>query len=131
LTRFLKYIGTLAVFLMSLAAFLPWVFIESKQITVTGMDASGTNFGRPAYFHLLLALIFLFCTFIQRVGAKRLNLMVTAINIGWAIRNYFMISACSGGECPVKKIGLWLMVISSILMLISALFPDLEIKERT
>lgn len=106
---------------------MPWVLIESRNIIVTGVDAGATNFGKPAYFHFVMAFLFLVCTLVQRVGAKRLNLLVTALNIGWAIRNYFMISACSGGECPVKKAGLFLVLLASVIMLVSALFPDMKV----
>jgi len=50
--------------------------------------------------------MYLLFTFIPRVWAKRWNLLIVALNISWAARNYFIISACSGGECPEKKSGI-------------------------
>jgi hypothetical protein len=32
-----------------------------------------------------------------------------------------------GGDCPEKKTGMYLMLLSSLLMLVSALFPDMQI----
>jgi hypothetical protein len=52
------------------------------------------------------------------------------LNIAWAIRNYFIISMCREGECPEKQIGLWLVLLASILILIAALFPDIKLKEE-
>ena len=49
------------------------------------------------------------------------------MNFAWAIRNYFVISACQGGECPEKHTGLCLMLAASLLMLISSLFPDIAL----
>ena len=128
--RYMKWIGLLAAALLIVSCFIPWVFIESRIITVTGVDSTGTNFGKPGYFHLLLTAIFLICTFIQRTGAKRTNLLITALNLGWAIRNYFIISACQGGDCPVKKTGIYMMLLASVLMMVSALFPDIKLKEE-
>ena len=125
--RYMKWIGVAAAMLLFFSCFTPWVFIESKNITVSGVDATGTNFGKPGYFHLLMTAFFLVFTFIPRIWAKRINLFVTAINIGWVVRNYFMISACQGGECPEKKIGIYMIVLSSILMLVSAMFPDMKL----
>lgn len=125
--RLLKYIGLAAAVLLVIACFMPWVLIESRNITVSGVDAGGTRFGKPGYFHFVLTGIFIVCTLVQRVGVKRLNLLVTALNIGWAIRNYFIISACSGGECPEKKAGLFLVMFTSIVMLLSSLFPDMKL----
>jgi hypothetical protein len=125
--RYMKWIGLAAAALLMVSCFTPWVFIESKNIIISGVDSTGTNFGKPGYFHFVLAVVFLLCTFIQRVWAKRLNLLITALNIGWAIRNYFVLAACSGGECPVRKSGIWLMMLASLLMLVSALFPDMKV----
>ncbi len=125
--RYMKWIGLMAAALLVISCFTPWVFIESKNITVSGVDATGTNFGKPGYFHLLLAAFFLICTFVPRVWAKRLNLLITALNLGWAIRNIFILAACSGGECPIRKLGIWMMLLASVLMLVSALFPDMKV----
>ncbi len=124
--RYLKWIGLAAAVALIASCFIPWVFIESRNITVTGMDSTGTNFGKPGYFHLLLTALFLVFTLLQKIWAKRTNLLITALNLGWAIRNYFMISACLGGDCPLKKTGIFLMVFSSILMMVSALLPDMR-----
>jgi len=124
--RYMKWIGPAAAVLLIVSCFSPWVFIESRNITVSGINAMGTNFGKPGYFNLLMTAFFLICTFIQRIGAKRTNLFITALNLGWAIRNYFMITACQGGDCPTKKTGIYLMMLASILMMISALFPDMK-----
>lgn len=123
----MKWIGLAAAAVLVLSCFTPWVFIESRNITVSGVDATGTNFGKPGYFHFLLTGLFLGCTFVQRVWAKRLNLLITGLNIGWALKNFFGIAACSGGECPVRKMGIWLMLLASVLMLLSALFPDMKV----
>jgi hypothetical protein len=37
---------------------------------------------------------------------------------------------CRQGECPEKQIGLWLVMFASVLMLIAALFPDVQLKEE-
>jgi hypothetical protein len=126
----MKWIGLAAAVLMIISCFTPWVFIESKNITVSGVDATGTNFGKPGYFHFLLAGLFFICTLVPRVWAKRLNLLFTALNLGWAIRNLFILAACSGGECPERKPGIWLMLLASLLMLASALFPDMKVQEE-
>jgi hypothetical protein len=128
--RYMKWIGTTAAVLLIVSCFIPWVFIESRNITVSGIDATGTRFGKPGYFHFFMIAIFLLFSFIQKVGAKRANLLITALNLGWAIRNYFIISACQGGDCPEKKTGIYLMLAASILMMVSALFPDMKLPEE-
>jgi hypothetical protein len=127
MTRTIKWLGIAAAVLLAVAAFLPWVIIESQHLTITGLDTPGTNFGKPALFHFAMLFFFLLFTFIPAVWAKRFNLLVTALNLGWAIRNFFLLTACEGGECPVKKIGLYFSIAASVVMLISALFPDTKL----
>ena len=128
--RYMKWIGLAAAVLLVVCCFTPWVIIESKHITVSGIDATGTNYGKPGYFHFVLVVVFLVCNFVPRVWAKRLNLLVVALNLGWAMKNFFMLAACSGGECPQRQTGLWLALLASVLMLVAALFPDMELPEK-
>ena len=121
-----KWLGIFAAAVLVAASWLPWAFIESRSITITGMDATGTNFGSPAYFHLIMAVLFIPLTLMPKLWAKRLNLFVVAINSAWMLRNFLVLSICRGGDCPQRKIGIYLMAISSIIMLVSALFPDME-----
>jgi hypothetical protein len=128
--RYMKWIGLAAAVLLTVSCFTPWIFIESKNIIISGVDATGTNYGKPGYFHFVLAAVFLLCTFMPRVWAKRLNLMVTALNLGWCLRNFFILATCSGGECPIRQTGIWLALVASVLMLVSALFPDMRVPEK-
>jgi hypothetical protein len=128
--RYMKWFGLAAAVLLTISCFTPWVIIESRHITVSGVDASGTNYGKPGYFHFVLVFMFLVCTVVPKVGFKRLNLFVTALNLGWAIRNFFVLSTCSGGECPARQMGLWLALMASVIMLVSALFPDMKIPAK-
>lgn len=129
--RYMKWIGLAAVILLIVSCFLPWVIIASKNIVVSGVDSTGTNFGKPGYTHFVLSFFFVIFHFVPRLWAKRVNLLIVALNIAWAIRNYFIISMCREGECPEKQTGLWLVLLASVLMLIAALFPDIRLKEET
>jgi hypothetical protein len=126
----MKWVGLFAVILLIVSCFLPWVIIPSKNIVVSGVESTGTNFGKPGYTHFVLSFFFIIFHFIPKLWAKRSNLLVVALNIAWAIRNYFIISMCREGDCPEKQIGLWLVLLASILMLIAALFPDIKLKEE-
>ena len=126
----MKWVGLFAVILLIVSCFLPWVIIPSKNIVVSGIDSTGTNFGKPGYTHFVMSFFFIIFHFIPRLWAKRSNLLVVALNIAWAIRNYFIISMCREGDCPEKQMGLWLVLLASILILIAALFPDIKLKEE-
>ncbi|SRR5258705_3285621 len=128
--RFMKWMGITAAVLLIAACFMTWVVIPSKNIVITGIDTDGTNFGKPGYLHFITASFFLAFTLVPRVWAKRSNLVVTALNMAWAIRNYFLITVCRGGDCPEKHIAIYMIVLASLLMLVSAMFPDVRLTGR-
>lgn len=125
--RWMKWAGLAAAIVLIVSCFSTWVTIPSKSIVISGVDATGTSFGKPGYFNLLMTLFFIVCTLLPKIWAKRINLLFTGMNLAWAIRNYFVISACQGGECPEKHAGLFLVLVASLLMLASSLFPDIEL----
>ena len=130
MTRILKYLGIAAALSLLLAGFLPWVHIASKDLTITGINTEGTNFGKPAWFHFVFLFFFLVLTIIPKLWAKRANLVIIVFNLAWAIRNFLVISRCEAGDCPEKEIGIYLVLFCSLIMAISSLFPDMKLKEE-
>jgi hypothetical protein len=128
--RYIKWIGLAAALLLIISCFTPWVIVLSKNITISGIDGGGSNFGKPGYFNLLMAVFFIIFHFIPRVWAKRANLVVVALNTAWAVRNFFVLSFCRGGECPEKQTGLYLMLFASLLILVAGLFPDMKLPKK-
>lgn len=128
--RWMKWIGILSAIVLVVSCFTPWVVIPSRQITISGVNATGTNFGKPGYFHFVMAAIYVVFTLIPKVWSQRSNLLICAFNLAWAIRNLIIIPVCQMGECPEKKQGLYLVLFASILMLIASLFPDIKLKQK-
>ncbi|MEO5998963.1 MAG: hypothetical protein ABIN89_19490 [Chitinophagaceae bacterium] len=124
-----KWIGIVGVVLLFTAAYQPWITVLSKNITITGMNTSGTNFGRPALMNLIVSGIAGILFLYSSVMAKRANLFFCAFNLAWSIRNYIIVSTCRAGECPEKRFGLYLLMISAIVIILASLFPDVKIKD--
>ena len=125
----MKWAGLAAAIALILSCFFIWIIIPSKGIVVTGIDSTGTNFGKPGYLTLIFASIFLVLHLTPRIWAKRTNVIIAAFNLAWAIRNFYLMSICPGGDCPDRQIALFVMLGSSILLLIASLFPDIKLKE--
>jgi hypothetical protein len=128
--RWMKWIGIAAAIVLCISCFQPWVVIESKQLTLTGMDTTGTNYGKPGILFIIFSFIFLVFSLIPSIWSKRANMVVAVLNLAWGIRNYFLISTCSGGECPQKKLALYLVFACSIIMLLGSLFPDMQVQAK-
>lgn len=128
--QIMKILSIAAAIGLITACFFPWVEIENKHIIVTGFNAAAIDFGKPGLFHVLFAGIFILFLLLHKIWSLRTAFFISAFNIAWAIRNFVAISACSGGECPVKFASLYIVLISSALMLVLALFVEKKIEEQ-
>lgn len=128
--RGMTLVGLLAVVLLVISCWMPWVVVPSRDIVVSGISAPGTNYGRPGYVHLVLAAFFLVFMLLGKIWSSRVNVFIAALNTAWAIRNFIVLTTCYGGECPLKKWGLFLMLAGSALLLVAALFPGLRLKQE-
>lgn len=120
-----KYIGITAVILLIISAYLPWVYIDFGSLheaTLTGMDTGKTTYGKPALLGIIFAVLFFITVFIPKVWAKRTGIFFAVVVIAWNIKNFYLFH-CEMGYCPEKKIGLYLTVLSSMAIMISALLP--------
>jgi hypothetical protein len=127
--QIIKWLGVAAAVALIVFCFFPWVVIERKDIIVSGVESTGTTFGKPGYFHFFFAGFYILLVWINRLWSKRVNIFLSAFNLAWAFRNFAIISACSGGECPEKQAGLYMILISSLVMLLSVLFSGASEKK--
>jgi hypothetical protein len=120
--RTIKWLALAAGAILILSCFFPWVLIESKNIIVSGVSSEGTSFGKPGYLHIFFTILFFIFLSFNRVWGYRTNLIIAAFNMGWALRNFILIPACEGGECPQKQLALYITVLSSLVLLITSFF---------
>jgi hypothetical protein len=124
----MKWVGILAAIVVIVSCFFPWVIIESKEIIISGIDASGTNYGKPGYFNLLLSSIFLILAVLPKMWARRTNLFIATLNLAWSFRNFILLARCEGGECPSRQPALTVLLVASFIMLIALVFTPLPTK---
>jgi hypothetical protein len=125
--KYSQSIGLVAVLLLITTCFFPWSFIVSQQITVTGMHAEGTTYGKPGLLNIFFSIIMLLLFSLPKIWAKRTNVLIAALNFAWSVRNYILLSTCMMGECPEKKIALILSLILSGIILLMALLPKVAV----
>lgn len=128
--RYSNYIGITASIFLIICCFLPWVYIEPINATITGMRAEQTSYGRPGILHIVFSVLSIVFFLVPAVWAKRTNLFMVAFNLAWAIRNFLLITRCELGECPEKKFGIYALVVASIVMLIMAMLPKVKIEGK-
>jgi len=122
-----QWIGIAAAILLIVSCFLPWTFHPDLGKNFTGFFSANNDYGKPGKLFVGFATLAIVFYYLTKIWAKRWNLLVTALTMAWAIRCFILFSGCYKAICPEKKIGLWLMIIASGLMLLMAIFPDTKL----
>ncbi len=123
-------IGIVATLALMAMCFLPWTYIASRELTITGFHTTGTSFGRPGVLSVTMAVIMLVMFLVPAIWAKRTNLFVAALNLAWSFRNYLLVSSCLMGECPEKKPALYALVALAVVIQIMTLLPRLDVSKK-
>ena len=128
--KYSDYIGAAAAIALIIFCFMPWVYIESIQSTISGLNGGATNFGRPGALHIFLCIFSIILFLLPKIWAKRTNLFAVALNFAWSIRNFLLLTQCQMGECPDKRLGIYAVILFSFLMLLMSLLPKLSVEDR-
>ncbi|MGZ5135334.1 MAG: hypothetical protein ACXWCG_09295 [Flavitalea sp.] len=128
--KYSQWTGIFAIIILVVSCFLPWTYHPDLDKTFTGFFSENNVYGKPGKALIFFSLLALLCFSLHRVWAKRFNFFICAVLVAYAGRNFIIFSACYGGVCPEKKIGLWLMIISATLSLIMAVIPDIKLNNK-
>ena len=129
LEKYSKAIAVLASALLILACFLPWAYYPDLDKVFTGFFSEKNIYGRPGKWLTAMAVMSLLCHLLPQVFFKRANLLLMALNLAYAVKSYIIFAACYHGYCPEKKIGIYLMLFASILLMVSAVLPSGKVKK--
>ena len=126
-----KWVGVLACLLLIVACFLPWTHYPVIDEPFTGFYVrkfpNGNYYGRPGYFLCVFALVIAFFTWLPKLWAKRTNLFLSAFLLAYVVRIYYLFTgSLFKGEVEVL-FGLYLVLISAILIMLSSIFPDMKV----
>ena len=122
-------IGIATAIVIIITCFLPWVYIEAIDVTITGVSAKHTSYGWPGLFNIIFSSLSILFSIIPAIWAKRTNLFIATFNFAWTLRNFLILSKCEMGECPVKRFGLYALMILSVVLMIMTLVPDVKIAD--
>jgi len=128
--KYLHWLGIAACITLIISCFLPWVHYADINQTFTGFYSFKNEYGKPGKFLLATALLILVFTLLPKLWAKRANLFIAAITVAYAVKSYILFSSCYNNYCPEKLSGLYLMLFSTVVMMIAVVFPKLEIVKK-
>ena len=115
--------------LVIIVCYMPWSIVLEHNIVISGMDAKGTDFGRPGLMNIILSIVMIVFFSLPKVWAKRTNLFITTISFAWSIRNYLLVTSCYYGECPQRQPALYAFVLFSFIAMLMSFFPQVKIEE--
>ncbi len=128
--KYLQKLGLIACIGLAISCFMPWAYYADIQQSFTGFYSFQNQYGKPGKLLLLIAVVAFVFMQLPRVWAKRSNLFVCALGVGYAIKSYILFTSCYNTYCPQKLPGIYLMMVAIILMQIAAVFPDLKIPNK-
>jgi hypothetical protein len=128
--KYLQRTGLIACIMLVVACFMPWTYHEDLKQTFTGFYSHENYYGKPGVFLTIVAIAAFAFMYIPKVWAKRTNLFLCAIAVGYAIKSFILFTSCYKAYCPEKKLGIYLVLVCTIVMLVSAALPDLKIKKK-
>ena len=129
--KYSQWIGVAASLLLIAACFMPWAYYPDLQKNFTGFFSEKNMYGRPGKVLVFLAVLALFLFLIPRIWAKRTNMLLGAVILSFSIKSYILFVSCYKGICPDKEAGIFLILIAPAIMLLSAILPDIKLKEKT
>jgi hypothetical protein len=129
--KYSKWIGLVAAVLVIVSCYMVWIDVPSVSLEIGGMHSSGKqNYGRPGLLNLIMAVMAILFFLLPYIFAKRANIFIGAFNIAWSMRNFILLSKCYGGDCPIRKTGLYLLMGASLVLMVMTFLPDLEIGQN-
>jgi hypothetical protein len=123
-SRYSKWMALLAFITLMVACFLPWTYHADLGKAFTGFFSEKNSYGKPAKFLLLLGGLTTIISFIPILWLKRASLFFAGVNLAYAIKTFLMYGSCYRGYCPEKQYGLYLMLLSVGILMLTTMFPE-------
>ncbi|HEY5369465.1 MAG TPA: hypothetical protein VIJ75_10760 [Hanamia sp.] len=129
--KYYKQIGLVACILLVISSFLPWAFYPDLNKSFTGFFSEEDIYGKPGKVFIFFAVVSAILILSNKVWAKRTIIFIAAFNLGYMIRTYILYTSCYRAYCPQKQYGLYLLILSSVLLLAVSFAPNLKVIEET
>ncbi len=116
--------------LLIISCFLPWVYYADLNKSFTGFFSEKNSYGKPGIFFTFFGIVSLLLIYVDKVWAKRTHIFFAALNIGYLIKTYILFTSCYNAYCPQKQFGFYLLILSSVVLMIVSILPDLKLPDE-
>ncbi|HEY0677935.1 MAG TPA: hypothetical protein VGD17_06600 [Chitinophagaceae bacterium] len=121
--KYSQVIGVIACIVLCIACFFPWTYHPDLNSYFTGFYSYQNYYGRPGRPLIVLASIAALFFALNKVWAKRANLLVCALIASYVLKTYISFTSCYRGICPVKQPAIYILVIAAAIILVMTFLP--------
>jgi len=125
-----QILGVICAVILVIACFFHWTWYPDIGEYFSAFYSRENIYGRPGKVFMVVAAIAVALYLVPRLWAKRVNMLVCAINVAYAVKTFILFSSCYGGICPEKQPAIWVMLASALLMMVFAVIPDIKLREK-
>lgn len=133
-SKLIGKLGMIACLVAIISCFLPWVTFPAQNETFTGFYVkkfpNGVYYGKPGIYITMLSLFILTLMLIQKLWAKRTNLFLSAFFVAFVMAVYIRFTNSLFENEITRRYGFLLLIISSLIMLISCMLPDMKLNQK-
>ena len=131
LIKFINWLGLAGCIALVVSCFLPWAYYADIHQHFTGFYSFKNEYGKPGKFMVVFGAVSFALMLLPRLWAKRVNLFLCALTVGYTIKTYILFSSCYNNYCPETEPGIYVMLVASVLMLTASIFPQLPARSGT
>ena len=128
--KYSTFVGVAAALILIIACFIPWAYYPDLDKNFTGFFSEKNSYGTPGKVFIFFAVAHIVFSLIPTVWAKRINQFLGVVTVAYSVKSFFLFSACYRGTCPDIKVGLYLVLACSIILLVVAVMPALKMKDK-
>ena len=122
--KYSQIIGVIAALCLVASCFFNWTWYPDLNKSFTGFFSEDQVYGKPGNVFIFFSVFAIAFFLIPRVWAKRWNFIFAGLILAYAIKSYILYTGCYNGICPLKQPGIWVMLGSSLIIMIMAVLPD-------
>jgi len=122
--KYSQIIGVIATLCLVASCFFNWTWYPDLNKSFTGFFSEDQVYGKPGNVFIFFSVFTIAFFLIRRVWAKRWNFIFAGLILAYAIKTYILYTGCYNGICPIKLAGIWVMLGSSLVIMVMAVIPD-------
>ncbi len=130
LSTIIKWVAFAAAIGLIIGCYLPWSYFPEIKQYFSGFYSYQNEYGRPGVLIVPLAAVAALFLLINKLWAKRANLFITALLVGYVIKSYVLFTNCYGIFCPIKQPIVNFLPVFAIILLAGVIFSKLPVKKN-